>query len=130
MRSRAGFTIIEILIAVIILVVLATTLARFAGEFSKGMTYSSLRVVASGVAADRLELMRADPRYTRLASLYGSGAGADTTGFPNYPLMRRITNIVRDQSGSPARDRTTLTVRVIDPGLKDTVAVTAVIASP
>jgi prepilin-type N-terminal cleavage/methylation domain-containing protein len=130
MRRRAGFTLIEVLLAVIILVVVATMLAQFAGEFSKGMTKSSLRVVASGVAADRLELVRADPRYTRLVSLYGAGAGADTTSFPDYPLMRRITNIVRDQSGTPARDRTTVTVRVIDPGLKDTVAVTAVIASP
>lgn len=130
MRNRAGFTLMEVLMAVVILVILATTMARFAGDFSKSMAKSSVRVVASGVAADRLELMRADPRYPRLVTLYGTGAGADTTGFPGYAQMRRITNIVRDQSGTPARDRTTVTVRVIDPALKDTVSVTAVIASP
>lgn len=130
MRHRDGFTLIEVLLAVVIMVIVATTVARFAGDFSKGMTKSSLRVVASGVAADRLELMRADPRYTRLGTIYGTGSGADTTGFPGYSLMRRITNVLRDQTGTPARDRTTITVRVIDPGLTDTVAVTAVIASP
>lgn len=130
MRRRDGFTLVEVLIAVVLLVIVATTTARFAGEFSKAMTKSSVRVIAAGVAADRLELVRADPRYTSLGTLYGSGAGADTTGFPGYPYMRRVTKITRDQSGSPARDRTAVTVRVIDPGLKDTVAVTTVIASP
>jgi len=130
MAKRGGFTLIEMLVAVVILVVIATGVARFASSFSKGMGSSSLRLVATGVADNRLQLIRADPRYTRLVSIYGSGAGADTTGFPEYPNMRRKTTVVRDQSGTPARDRTTVTVRVTDPAMKDTVAVTAIIASP
>jgi len=129
-HDRRGFTLVEVLLAVVILVLITTTFAKFSTAFSRGMTGSSIRVISAGVAQDRMELVRADPRYTRLATLYGSGAGADTTGFSGFPRMRRITTIVRDQSGSPARDRTVVTVRVIDPGLKDTVAVTAVIASP
>jgi prepilin-type N-terminal cleavage/methylation domain-containing protein len=130
MRKQAGFTLIEVMIAMVILVIIASSVARFSATFSKAMTNSSIRVVAAGVAADRLELVRADPRYATLATLYGSGAASDTTGFPGYPRMRRTTRLNRDQSGSPARDRTTVTVRVFDPGMKDTVAVTAVIASP
>jgi hypothetical protein len=73
--------------------------------------------------------VRADPRYTRLNALYGSStAGGDTTGFPDYPRMRRITTLVRDQSGN--RDFTTITVKVWDQALIDTVAVTAIVASP
>lgn len=129
--NRRGFTLVEILLAVVILVIVATTTARFATDFSRSMTTSSVRVIASAVAQDRLELVRADPRYPRLVTLYGSGAGADTLGFPGYPSMRRVTRVVRDTSGSsPRRDRTTVTVRITDPGLRDTVAVTAVIASP
>lgn len=131
MRTRQGFTLIEVLLAVIVLVIIATTTARFASDFTRAMTASSVRVVASGAATDRLELIRADPRYDRLASLYGTGAGADTTGFPGFPQMRRVTRVVRDTTGSsPRRDRTTITVRVYSPGQRDTVAVTAVIASP
>ena len=130
MPTRRGFTIIEILVAIVILAVLATGVARFAGLFAKTITNSSVRVVAAGVANERLQLIRADPRYTRLVSLYNAGsAGADTTGFPGYPGMHRLTYLVRDQSGSPARDRTTITVKVIDPGMPDTVAVTSVVAS-
>jgi prepilin-type N-terminal cleavage/methylation domain-containing protein len=130
MRSRRGFTLIEILVAIVILAVLALGVARFSASFAKALTNSSVRVVAAGVASDRLQLIRADPRYTRLVSLYGSGAGADTTGFTDYPHMERKTTVVRDQSGAPARDRTTVTVQVLDPSMPDTVSVTSVIASP
>jgi prepilin-type N-terminal cleavage/methylation domain-containing protein len=131
MSRRRGFTLVELLVAVVVLTIVATTFARFAGGFALAMANSSVRLVSSAVATDRLELVRADPRYTRLVQLYGAGAGADTTGFPGYPRMRRVTMVVRDTSGAaPSRDRTTVTVLVTDPSYKDTVAVTAVIARP
>lgn len=130
MRNRSGFTLIEILVAVVMLAIVALGVARFSGVFASALSNSSVRVVAAGVAEDRLQLIRADPRYTSLVALYNAGAGADTTGFPDYPNMHRKTYAVRDQSGSPARDRTTVTVQVTDPSMPDTVAVTTVIASP
>jgi prepilin-type N-terminal cleavage/methylation domain-containing protein len=127
--KRAGFTLIELLIAIVILTIVATTFGKFAGTFSRAMGEASHRVVATGVATGRLELVRADPRYTRLNELYGTAtAGGDTTGFPNYPQMRRVTRVVRDLSGD--RDFTTITVRVWAPSLRDTVSVTAIVASP
>jgi hypothetical protein len=47
-------------------------------------------------------------------------------------MIRRRTYVVRDQSGTPARDRTTVTVRVFTTTaiLKDTVSLTAVVARP
>lgn len=128
-RNRDGFSLIEVLMAVVILVIIAASMARFAGSFSRSMGDATIRTIATGIATGRLELVRADPRYDRLTTLYGTGAGADTTGFPQYPTMRRVTRVVRDQSGG--RDRTTVTVRVWDPvALKDTISVTVVIASP
>ncbi|MGH7524196.1 MAG: type IV pilus modification PilV family protein [Gemmatimonadales bacterium] len=130
MPTRRGFTLIEVMMAVVVLGLLAVGVARFAAMFSKDISSSSVRVVAAAVANDRMQLIRADPRYTTLVTLYNGGAGADTTGFPDFPRMRRITNLLRDQSGTPARDRTTVTVRVIDPSMFDTVSVTSVIAAP
>lgn len=125
---RRGFTVIEVLIAIVVLAVLAVGMARFAATFTHTVSNSSVRVVAAGVADDRLQLVRADPRYTTLVTLYNTGAGADTTGFQDYASMRRLTTVVRDQAGG--RDRTTVTVRVTDPSMSDTVKVTSVIASP
>lgn len=134
MRSRSGFTLVEMLLAVVILTIVATSVARFAGTFSRSMGDASVRVMATAAATDRLELVRADPRYARLNTLYGNGtAGGDTTGFPGYPTMRRTTTIIRDTSGaaSSRRDRTIVTVRVVaPPALRDTVALTVTIASP
>ncbi|MGH7584272.1 MAG: type IV pilus modification PilV family protein [Gemmatimonadales bacterium] len=131
MRDRRGFTLIEVMIAMVILTILALGVARFSALFGRALANSSVRVVAAGVALDRLQLVEADPRYTSLVALYyTAAAGADTTGFPGYPSMRRVTYLVRDRSGTPARDRTTVTVRVLDPSMPDTVTVTSVIASP
>ncbi len=130
MRSRHGFTLVELLVATVILVIVVTGSARFASSFSSNMSKSSVRLVAAGIAAGQLELVRADPRYPRLTTLYGAGSGADTTGFPGFPQMRRVTTVSRDQTGTPPRDRTTVTVRVTDPGLPEPVALSTVIASP
>jgi prepilin-type N-terminal cleavage/methylation domain-containing protein len=134
MRSRRGFTLIEMLLAVVILTIVATSVARFAATFSRSMGDAAIRVMATAAATDRLELIRADPRYARLTTLYGiSSAGGDTTGFPGFPTMRRTTTVVRDTSGTSGsrRDRTTVTVRIMAPPvLRDTVALTVTIASP
>jgi prepilin-type N-terminal cleavage/methylation domain-containing protein len=134
MRTRQGFTLVEMLLAVVILTIVATSVARFAATFSRSMGDAAVRVMATAAATDRLELIRADPRYPRLATLYGNGtAGGDTTGFPGFPTMRRTTTIIRDTSGTALsrRDRTIVTVRVVaPPALRDTVALTVTIASP
>lgn len=134
MRTRRGFTLIEMLLAIVVLTIVATSMARFAGTFSRSMGDAAVRVIATAAATDRLELIRADPRYTQLNTLYGiSAAGGDTTGFPGYSTMRRTTTIVRDTSGtaSSRRDRTTVTVQVVaPPAMRDTVALTVTIASP
>ena len=126
--SRRGFTIIEVLVAIVILATLAVGVARFASSFTSVLRTSSERVTAAGIAEDRLQLVRADPRYTSLVTLYNTGAGADTTGFQDFPKMHRVTKVVRDVTSG--RDRTTVTVRVSDPAMTDTVSVTSVIASP
>ena len=84
------------------------------------------------MARSRIELIRSDPHYTTLTTLFGSGAGADTTNFPGFAKMRRRTFVTRDQSGTPARDRTTITVRVTDPSALpgDTISLTTTVAAP
>jgi prepilin-type N-terminal cleavage/methylation domain-containing protein len=128
--NRRGFSLLEAMIAITILVIIVTTFGRYMATFQQGTTRATALTVASAVAKERLELIRADPRYTTLINLYDTGAGADTTGFPGYATMRRLTTMARDQSGTPARDRTTITIQVTWPGMKDTVRLSTVRARP
>jgi prepilin-type N-terminal cleavage/methylation domain-containing protein len=89
-NSKRGFTLIEVLMAVVLLVIVASSMARFAGTFSRSMGDATVRTIATGIATGRLELVRADPRYTQLNALYGTGAGSDTTGFPLTSLVAVI----------------------------------------
>ncbi len=131
MNTR-GFTLIEVLIAVVLLSIAVTSLGQFMGKYQNATTKATMLSSMTTIAKERLELIRGDVRYPTLVSRYGTGAGADTTGFPGYPNIRRRTFIARDQSGSPARDRTTVTVRVFATNavIRDTVSLTAVIARP
>jgi prepilin-type N-terminal cleavage/methylation domain-containing protein len=129
--DRRGFTLIETLIAIVVLTITVLSLGKFMGSFQNTTAKATMVSTMTAIAKERVELVRADPRYTRLVNLYGTGASADTTGFPGYSTMRRVTITTRDQTGAPARDFTTVTVRVTIPLLpKDTVALTAVIARP
>ena len=85
----------------------------------------------AAIARERLEMVRSDPRYTSLLTRYGTGTSADTiiTAAAGISLRRR-TIIARDQTGVPARDFTTITVRVTSAGTPDTVNLTAVVAAP
>ena len=128
--NKRGMSLIEIMIAMVMLVIIVTTFGRYMASFQSGTTKSTAITVAASVAKERLELVRADPRSFTLTTLYGAGGGADTTGFPGYSTMRRLTITTRDQTGSPARDRTTVTVQVTWPGMKDTVRLSTVRARP
>ena len=123
-------SLIELLIAISMLVIVVTTFARYMAQFQQGTTRAAAMTVAAGVAKERLELVRADPRYFTITTLYGAGAGADSSGFAGYTTMRRVTTMVRDQTGAPARDRTTITVRVTWPGMPDTIRLSTVRSRP
>lgn len=130
--NRKGFTLIEVLIAIVLLSIAAISLGQFMGKFQNATTKATLLSTMTTIAKERIEMIRGDVRYTTLSTRYGTGATADTTGFPGYSMIRRQTWVSRDQSGAPARDRTTVTVRVYTTTsiVRDTVSLTAVIAKP
>jgi prepilin-type N-terminal cleavage/methylation domain-containing protein len=131
MREK-GFTLIEVLIAVVLLSIAVMSLGQFMAKYENATSKATLLSTMTAIAKERIELVRGDVRYTTLSPRYGSGASADTTGFPGYAMIRRRTFVTRDLTGAPPRDRTTVTVRVFTttPIMKDTVSLTAVLARP
>ena len=124
--KRNGFTLIEVMIALVILTVVLLGLARFAGAFLHTVGTSTVKTIATEVAYSQLALIRTDPTYPLPAGYSGT-----VTGFPGYGAMTRTT--VLNRLGGPSyatRDYTVVTVRVLEPTMKDTVNVTAVVARP
>jgi prepilin-type N-terminal cleavage/methylation domain-containing protein len=128
--NRRGFTLIEVIVALVILTIVAMSLGRFVANFSHAVSTSTVRTVAVSVAQEQVDsiLAAATPVvYPNLAALFdGNGA----TGFPGYPAMSRATRVVRRTGSSPRKDYTIITVTVTEPTMGNPVSLTNVVAAP
>jgi prepilin-type N-terminal cleavage/methylation domain-containing protein len=129
--NRRGFTLIEVIVALVILTIVAMSLGRFVANFSHAVTTSTVRTVAVAVAQEQMDsiIAAATPTvYPTLATLF-DGAGA--TGFPGYPAMSRNTRVVRRTATTPTpKDYTIITVTVTEPTMGAPVSLTNVVAEP
>lgn len=130
--NRRGFTLIEIMVALVILSVVALGLGRFVSSFLHVVATSSVRTVGSAVAREQMQVILSNPSYP-LPTTYGG----TVTGFPGFSSMKRITTMNRITSVTPARDYTIVTVKVTEPTMirlgataPDTINLTAVVAKP
>jgi prepilin-type N-terminal cleavage/methylation domain-containing protein len=125
--NKRGFTLIEIMIALVILTIVSVSLGKFVAVFLHTVGTSTAKTVATEVAQEELELIRADPSYTTLVATYN---GVSQTGFPGYASMNRSVRVVRTTGNAPRRDYTKVTVTVTEPTMGTPVAVTIVVAAP
>lgn len=123
---RAGYTLIEVMLAIVVLAVVLMSLARYTGSLLHTVSTSSARTTAAEVARERIELVKADPSYLTLAASWG---GAQT-GFPGYAAMQRTTTVQRITGVNPPRDYTIITVRVTEPTMGAPVNVTTIVGRP
>lgn len=128
--NRRGFTLIEVIVALVILTIVAMSLGRFVANFSHAVSTSTVRTVAVAVAQEQVDsiLAAATPSvYPNLTTLFdGNGA----TGFPGYAAMTRTTRVVRRTGSSPRKDYTVITVIVTEPTMGTPVSLTNAIAAP
>lgn len=126
MSSRRGFTLIEVILALTILLVVLMLLATSTGRTVHTAAIASAQEAALQLAMDRVEQVRADPRYSAIDTLY---AGTET-GFPSLPGYTRTTKIVRVGGLNQANDYKRITVTVTGPGLTVPVARSTTVAAP
>lgn len=126
MRGRGGFTLIEVILALSILLVVLMLLATSTGKAVHTAAASAAQETALELAMDRLEQIRADPRYDALDSAY---AGTETA-FPSLPGYTRVTSIVQVGGAGQPNDYKKITVTVSGPGVSPPLSRTVTVAAP
>ncbi len=128
MRARAGFTLIEVLVALVILAVVLLGGQAVAARMIFNVTSAERQMAAVQLADDRIDFIRLDPQYDSLEARYEK----TETSLPGYTNATRKTQLQRIQTTTTngVTDYWKITVHVTLPGLKDTVKRSASIGSP
>ena len=126
MRTERGFTLIEIMIALVILTVVILGMATAAAQVVHVVTVTDRSTAAIQLADSRIEEIQLDPDYNGLDSTY---AGTETD-FPSLPGYTRQTQIVRVGGLGQATDHRKITVTVNGPGLTQPIKRTVTVAAP
>ena len=126
--SRGGFTIVEILLALLLLSFMVMGFQAATGEIIHYAAQSDREVVAVQLVEDRLDLIRLDPQYEELETRYETVE----PGVAGYAGLDRTTEIVRtvQQQSTGELDYLKITVTVSGPSLRSAVARTIVIGAP
>lgn len=121
-RTRAGFTLVEVVFAIAMLGGVLLGFAMFTRNFVRASNAAALRAAASDCAVERLEAAKAATTYAALDTL----AGTEPTVRGAVGCSRRT--VVR-QTRTAQVDYKTVTVTVTGPALGTTVSKTTAIAA-
>ncbi len=125
-RREQGFTLIEVIISMVVLVVVVLAMANTTVRFLQVVSESDWRAVAIEIAEGRVQLIAMDPDYAGLESRY---AGTES-GFPTLAGLTRSTVIVRVGGPLATMDYKKITVTVQGPGLAALVRRSLTVGAP
>jgi prepilin-type N-terminal cleavage/methylation domain-containing protein len=112
--DRAGMTLIEVIVALVLLTGALLSMGAFIARYAKVTGAVSRRSEANELVADRLEEVKGALRYSAIDSLY---AKTEPT-LPGHPGLTRQTLVTRTGGAAPSLyDYKTVTVIVNGPGL-------------
>ena len=111
-RLRRGMTLIEVMIAIVILTAAVLGLANFIRIFQHTSSETSMKALASDLATSRLETIKGDRVYAGLVTTY-DGLVETFPGDPVYGGFTRTTKVARC-AGCPTAtdDYVTVTVTI------------------
>ena len=123
-RSSAGFTLVEVLIALAMLSVVLLAAAASTTKYLGVITRNRMRIQAAAVADAQIAKVRVSPAYDSLTVRFDS----TRSGVP-FPGYTRSTRVIRSGAGSTT-DVTKIRVTVSGPELSSPVVRYATIAAP
>lgn len=125
--SRGGFTMVEMIIAILILTVAILALAGSATRLGRVSADTEVRALALQVVEDRIALIRLQPLYTKLDSIYGE-TGTSIPGMDGFTRRTSITRVEQEGEGDRMIDFTRVTVTVDGPILSTPISRTVVVS--
>ena len=126
MRNRKGFTLVEVMMALVILAVVIVGMASATGQFIRQVARSDIEVAAIQMADDRIQTVLMDPNYAAIDTAY---AGSETN-FPGLNGLTRVTQITRVGGSGQSQDHKRIVVIVNGPGLASPIKRSATVAAP
>lgn len=126
--NRAGFTIVEVLMALVLLSFMIMGFQAATGEIIHSSVQSDRQAVAVQLVEDRIALILVDEQYDSLVARYAETAAT----LPDYPDLARETRLRRTHAMQPTGllDYITVTVTVTGGSLREPVSRTAVVGAP
>lgn len=126
-REHGGFTLVEVVVALVILSAAVLGLASSASRLTTAAASAEVRALAMEGLEDRLARVRLDPRYGGLDTLYAS----TESNLYGIPGMTRRTTVAHVKEGAPSHvDYKVVTVTVAAPMLEQSLSRRIVIAAP
>lgn len=124
-RARQGFSLIEVMVALVILSVIAMGVNLGTARFTRTVADSTLRTRAQALADAQIAMARSWPTYTTLGNLSSATYNTGITG------LTRSTTVALDTTGGRNVARVTVTVRsVVSGALTPDVVRSITIAAP
>ncbi len=126
-RPRTGFTLVETVVALIILGFALLGLALFVSRMASAGTSSHLLGTANELAADRIEMIKTATIYSQIDGFAGTEltiAGTGNAGYTRQTFIRHVGGGTTDSV-----DYKIVTVVVANPAMTDSVRKTTIIAA-
>jgi prepilin-type N-terminal cleavage/methylation domain-containing protein len=116
---REGFSLVEVMVALVILTIVVAGLAGTTVTFQHQMSIGQLQARAQAVGSSQLAQIRAYPDYTQLSTFAGTQNNYPTAGWSVETQVNRDTSAVVDCATPPCanNDVTRVMVTVSAPGL-------------
>lgn len=127
MSARKGFTLVEVVMALMLLSVSMLGMQMIGITMLRRTTTSQVRLSATQLAEDRIDMIKLEPVY---ANIDGYATTESTVaGFPGFARVTAV-NARRDSSAAGITDYKRVTVTVTAPGLNPAVSRNITVAAP
>jgi prepilin-type N-terminal cleavage/methylation domain-containing protein len=129
MKSRAGFSLVELIVSMLLLSVVALTIGSVTAKLVTSSAKSSQTLAALDLADDRLRAIESDPSYASLESRY-NGTESAVAGFPGLVRTTVLTHVTDLLPNNRVLDYKLATVSVTGAGLQQAVVSVIAVGAP